>query len=367
MFNGSFCGIWRKERRPPGAIAARQIVDDLGCIPRVASHHARLERFNFARPRSIERNETHFEACGKHGAALVIFVAWLCRAVRTTPFFGVCHPHAQLLRALGAFWHLRQLDAFVLFRIGKARIDGQQRERVAQRSIIGSERAIAPSSVSAAQQTSARGMPVALGRKRAEGREQLSELTERITRDGLAFCRSCQPLLRRLGLDDEIGILAHGAFVVQHIAHGIDFFAHRITKNDHLAAHALRPLIPRLSIERGDTEERQIQTKRDPFCGCRADAHTRERAWATAASHTRKLALGHPCVFERGIDLRDELCVRSAECRRFTRCEHLDRGGFTLELPHANSDDLVGGIEGKYVVLLGHCVSFSLHSGCLAA
>ena len=210
-------------------------------------------------------------------------------------------------------------------------------------------------------------MPVALRRKRAEGREQLSELAERIARDGLTFCRSCQPLLRRLGLDDEIGILAHGTFVVQHIAHRIDFFAHRITKNDHLATRARRPLIPRLGIERGDAEERQVQTERDPFGGCRADAHTRERAWATAASHTRKLALGHPCVFERGIDLRDELRVRSAECRRLARCEHLYRGGFALEFPHANSDNLVGGIEGKYVVLLGHCVSFSLHSRCLAA
>ena len=294
----------------------------------------------------------------------------------------VLHARGQVLRVV-----LRQADAFVLLRVGQARVHGKQETGVVANGIEGVRLARTPRRLERQQQAGARGSPQIFGQQRTARAEQVcvflqavarklqgaiasgralagtrnpiaaADLTRHVaTRAGLAATRNARSQLigGQLRLHHAIGILTRHAVVTQRKPHRVHFAAHGVRHHGEPPAHARGPRAPRHRVERGGAHERHAERRRDALGRGHGDAHARERPGAAPDAHARQFLARDAGIGEQLVDARQQLRVRRPMGLHLQRCDqlHLPRGG--VQAAHADGDHFVGGIECEHVCGFSH-------------
>ena len=196
------------KRRPPRAVGTRQLVEHLCLAPGIRTHNLRLHGGNRRHPCRFER------LIANHRSAL--------------------HTRLKVLRLNGVGFGilLGKFNALMLFSVGKARVHGKKRARVAQHTTVGIERPLRPSLLRRKKKAGACWVALFFARNVAVAFAQSGVFLQRITHDALIASAS-QPLGQGRRLHNGIGIQALDTAVGYVIANGIDFFAHRIAQYHH--------------------------------------------------------------------------------------------------------------------------------------
>ena len=195
-------------RRPPGAIAPRDLVGHERLVPRIASHDARLERRDAPHMGNVERLVRYSLLIGRsHENRLLVKRGMMCRRGllvggrllrkrvdkrRMGHRLGVLDARAKV--RIGNAWLRLALagrtfasragctGTLVFFRIGQARVHGERKRRVMTHCVERVAFPAAPRSLKREEKPCARRRPCVLGKNLPAWREQVAILLQRIPR-----------------------------------------------------------------------------------------------------------------------------------------------------------------------------------------
>ena len=332
-------------RRPPHAVGAPELIGHKCLVPRVASHHLRLEPRHITHVRRVEWLVGHTRAIGARVGDRQVVHGDVLAAARTR-------------KLLVGF---RQAHALGLLGVRQTRVDRQGERGIMTLRVEGVARARAPRVLQREQQTRPRGSPQLRGKNLAAALERVGVLFERIARDEQFVacrgrtCRVGSELVgRRRSLHHAVLGQAVRAGIAQRIANGIHLLAHGVSRHEHASAHARSPRVPRHGIERGDAHERHAERARDALRRCHGDAHARERSRAAPNRDARDLAARDTGIAQQLVHERHELGVRGAPRVLFARGNEAHRLVRWVEGPHTDRDNFVRGVEGHSKRALCH-------------
>ena len=195
-------------RRPPGAIAPRDLVGHERLVPRIASHDARLERRDASRMGKVERLVRYSLLIGRsHENRLLVKRGMMCRRGllvsgrlphermderRMGHRLGILDARAKVrtgnarlrLALAGRTFASRAgcTGTLVFFRIGQARVHGKRKRRVMTHCVERVAFPAVPRSLKREEKPCARRRPRTLGKSLPAWREQVAILLQRIPR-----------------------------------------------------------------------------------------------------------------------------------------------------------------------------------------
>ena len=254
----------------------------------------------------------------------------------------------------------RELDALVLLRVGQARVHGKREGRVVANGVERVGVAAPPSLLKREQQAQTRDIPCRLVEDVSKRLEALAVFHEAVARNYQTA--RFNPLFlelagERIGLHHAIGAQAMRARLVQVESGGIDFLAHGIRDDEHVAAHARRLRAERHRIERGDADERHAERLGYALGSRHRDADPRKGTGTAPHAHAADRLAGKTGLPHQLVDARDEPRVRGAMRAHLAARHRLDRLRSAVQPAQRNRHDLVGRVERQDVPALQRTVA----------